>query len=673
MRLFRYSRWDGSMEPFPFHEDDILDQVSEQILTQGDVSSALRSLVQRGFRGRSGGRLPGVQEMLQRLRGRRQELLDRYSLDTVLDDLARQLKEIVDQERAGIDRRLEEVQARLRARTQDSQEPSLEEEMGRRLQLLAQKSREFLDSLPQDLAGQVSQLQGYEFMDQEARSRFDALLGSLRQRVADSYFKGVGQALTPEALKAVKEMLRDLNRQIEQRLQGRDGDFSSFMSKWGHLFGRQRPSSLDEMADGLNRQMAIMESLLQSLSPEQRQQLQAMTDSLFRDPELRQEISRFVANLEALHPMKGLRRTYPFHGEDGLALDEAVSLVERLQRMEDLERQLRRTQQGAGLEDVDLELVRSLLGDETEHEMAQLKRLTEVLEEAGYVKRIGMRLELTPLAMRKIGQKALREIFLYIKSERPGDHTVTGAGPGVERGEGTKPYQYGDSFDLDLHQTLMSAVSRGREIPLRLEAGDFQVYVKEKLNQASTVLMIDLSLSMAMRGSFLAAKKVALALDNLIRTQFPRDMLYIVGFSTYAREVKAEKLPYLSWDEFDPYTNIQHGLATAQKLLSRCSGGTRQILMISDGEPTAHIEGGQLFLQYPPSPRTIRETLREVKRCTSKGIIINIFMLDRNSYLVEFVDQMTRLNGGRVFYTSPERLGEYVLVDYCRNRRRVFN
>ena len=218
----------------------------------------------------------------------------------------------------------------------------------------------------------------------------------------------------------------------------------------------------------------------------------------------------------------------------------------------------------------------------------------------------------------------------------------------------------------------MNSIVRGSSgIPVNMKAEDFEVYRPEQVSQASTVLMIDLSLSMAMRGNFVAAKKVALALDSLIRTKFPRDSLCIVGFSTYAREVKSEGLSSLNWDEFDPYTNIQHGLVWARKLLSRTPGGTKQIILISDGEPTAHMEGGQLFVQYPPSARTIRETLKEVKRCTHMGILINTFALDRNTYLVDFVDQMTRINRGRVFYTSPDRLGQYILVDYFSNRQRA--
>jgi len=263
-------------------------------------------------------------------------------------------------------------------------------------------------------------------------------------------------------------------------------------------------------------------------------------------------------------------------------------------------------------------------------------------------------------------------MFTSIKAERVGTHTTQVGGYGGERTEDTKGYEFGDSWDVHLNRSLMNAIARqAPEVPVNIEPRDFEVYGSEEVTRSSTVLMIDLSLSMVMRGNFLAAKRVALAMDNLIRTQFPRDDFYIVGFSTYAREVKPEKLAYLNWEEFDPYTNIQQGLVLAQKLLSKSYGGTKQVIMVSDGEPTAHVESGQLFMQYPPSPRTIRETLKEVKRCTGKGIRVNTFLLDRNAQLVSFIDQMTRINRGRVFYTSPERLGQYILVDYFSQRRKV--
>ena len=342
----------------------------------------------------------------------------------------------------------------------------------------------------------------------------------------------------------------------------------------------------------------------------------------------------------------------------------------QLQNMDDLERQIRRTRQGAP-DEIDRTLLEETLGPEARQALDQLTELADRLEREGYIRKVGGSFELSPKGMRKLGQRALQEIFAYIKKERVGGHQVERHGPGVEHTDETKPYEFGDAFTPHLQRTIMNAVMRDSSgTPVHIRPEDFEVYRTEQLSQAATVLMVDLSLSMAMRGNFMAAKKVALALDNLIRSKFTRDKLFIVGFSTYAREIKADRLPYLSWDEFDPYTNIQHGLAVSQKLLSKIKGGTKQIIMISDGEPTAHMEGGQLYLQYPPSPRTIRATLAEARRCTQQDIVINTFMLDRNSYLIDFIDQLTRINRGRVFYTTPDRLGQYILVDYLSSRKR---
>ena len=299
-----------------------------------------------------------------------------------------------------------------------------------------------------------------------------------------------------------------------------------------------------------------------------------------------------------------------------------------------------------------------------------IRRLAEVLEGGGYIRWAESRFELTPKGIRKIGHHALQEVFSCMQKDRFGPHPSASSGPGGETLEFPKKYEYGDPFQLHLQSTVMNAVRRGSGTPLKIQPEDFDVHESEHSSHAATVLMLDLSLSMVMRGNFQAAKKVALALDNLIRTQFPRDSLQMVGFSTYAKEVRPDRLPYLTWDEFDPYTNIQQGLAVARKLLSRSSGCTRQIVLVSDGEPTAHIQGGELFRQYPPSRRTLQETLKEVRRCTRQGIKINTFMLERSRPLVGFVERMTRINRGRVFYTSAEKLGEYLLVDYMTNRRK---
>jgi uncharacterized protein with von Willebrand factor type A (vWA) domain len=402
-----------------------------------------------------------------------------------------------------------------------------------------------------------------------------------------------------------------------------------------------------------------------------RQQLQDLLMDKVGDPEMRAELSELAANLELLYPMRDLRNQYPFRGDEELDLNQAMRLMDRMQSMDELERQLERTQYGGDIEDIDEEKLRELLGDEAAQTLEQLKQFLEILEEAGYIRRRGNTWELTPRGTRKIGQKALGEIYAQLKKDSFGRHALRESGIGVDRGDDTKGYEFGDPFHLALDKTLANALQReGPGVPVAIAPDDFEVYRSEQLTQTATVMMVDLSWSMALRGSFQAAKKVALALHNLISTQFSRDSLYIIGFSAYARELKAEELPYVRWDESVLGTNMHHAFMLAQQLLSKHKGGTRQIIMISDGEPTAHLERGRSYFAYPPSPITIRETLKEVKRCTKKNVTINTFMLDRNYYLKEFVNQVARINKGRVFYTTPDKLGQYILVDYVQNKRK---
>jgi uncharacterized protein with von Willebrand factor type A (vWA) domain len=370
-------------------------------------------------------------------------------------------------------------------------------------------------------------------------------------------------------------------------------------------------------------------------------------------------------------PMRDMRNQYPFRGDEEIDLNEAMRLMDRMQSMDDLERQLERTQYGGEIDDIDEEKLQELLGDEAAETLDQLKKFLEVLEEQGYIRRKGNNWELTPRGTRKIGQKALGEIYSQLKKDSFGKHIIKDGGRGGERTDDTKKYEFGDPFHLALDKTIMNSLQReGASVPVRLDKDDFEVFRTEQLTQTATVMMVDLSWSMALRGSFQAAKKVALALNNLIRSQFTRDSLYIIGFSAYARELQAEQLPYVRWDESVLGTNMHHALMLAQNLLAKHKSGTRQIIMISDGEPTAHLERGRSYFAYPPSPITIRETLKEVKRATQKGIVINTFMLDRNYYLKEFVNQVAKINKGRVFYTTPDKLGQYILVDYVQNKKK---
>lgn len=676
MYVYRYSRRDDSLEGDELLAEELMEELSNQLMSHGSLSRALHVMRQTGIGEEGEKKVKGLLNLLKQLRTKRQELLDKYKLSELMNDLRRRLDQIVEAEREGIKKRLEEARQRYEdARSGESSlSASDQEALLRMLERLSERNNAFLDSLPKDVGGAIDKLKDYEFTDSGAKEQFDDLMQTLQKLVAESHFRDLHQRLqgmSPENMATLKEMVKHLNRMLEERMAGRQPDFEGFMEKFGAMFGEQPPSSFEQLIEEIQRQLAQMQSLMASLDAESREALQKTLNAAIRDEELQRELSKLVAYMENFLPLKYLRRQYPFQGEEPVTLTEAMKLIERLQRMDELERRLRRTQQSGSIEGLTGQEVQELLGEEAYRELEKLKQMIQVLEEAGYIRESAGEYELTPRGMRKIGHKALMDIFTFLKRDRLGQHEDQRCGVGIDSFEDTKGYEFGDPFFLHVERSLMNAIQReGAALPLRMSQDDFEVYRPEHLSRSSTVVMLDLSLSMAMRGNFYAAKRVALALHNLIQTRFPRDGLYIVGFSTYAREMKPESLPYALWDEFDPYTNMQHGFLIARKLLSKGGSGNKQIIIITDGEPTAHIEHGQLFLQYPPSLRTVDETLREVKRCTEKGIIINTFMLDTNRYLKDFVDRLTKINRGRVFYTTADKLGEYVLVDYIANKRR---
>jgi uncharacterized protein with von Willebrand factor type A (vWA) domain len=487
------------------------------------------------------------------------------------------------------------------------------------------------------------------------------------------YFQGLSQgiqSLTPEDMKRIREMVKDLNQMLRDKAAGKEPDFEEFMRKHGQFFG-PNVKNLDDLVEELARRTAQMQSLLDSMTPEMRQQLQEMMDELLRDDRLKWDLAELAANLEQFYPMDELRRQYRFSGDEDVSLDEAMRLMEQLQELDQLEQQMQLAERQGNPHNVDPNQVEKLLGPEARQQLDQMNDYLRKLEEAGYIQRRGNQMELTARAIRKIGQKALQEVFARLKQDRLGKHQTAKAGAGTERTEDFKKYEFGDVFDLNIQETLMNALERqGSGTPVKMKPDDFEVHRMELLTHASTVVMLDVSLSMLMRGYFFTAKKMALALDSLIRTQFPRDNLYLLVFSDRARQLKPKQLAELNGDYEMHGTNIQHGMALARKLLGRHKGGTRQIIIVTDGEPTAHIEGGQVFFAYPPTRRTFQETLAEAIRCTREGIVINTFMMDRSPYLTAFIEQMTKINRGRAFYVAPGRLGDYVLVDYLAQKRR---
>ncbi len=656
---FTYSRWDGTQKGFELDADGLLESLTDDLLYHGDVNAALRRLMQEGMQDLNGDRLAGLRELMQKLRARRQEIEGRGDLGGVYSEIADELNDIVDDERHAIENYTAE------ARNSGDE---------RRAELAGQaaQDRNFrLDMLPADLAGKVSELQHYDFQSKQAQQRFELLLDKLRQQLMQQnldQMSGAMQNMSPADMQRMKDMLSELNKMLERRQRGVDPQFEEFMKNFGDFFP-EAPKTLDELLEIMARRMAAAQAMLNSMTPEQRAQLQALSDQLLEDMDLRWQMDQLAQNLQSMFPEMGWNRRYDFEGQDPIGFQQAMQSMQELSELDQLENLVKNASNPAALAEVDIDRVRELLGDDAARSLRRLAELARMLEDAGLIERKEGRLALTPRGLRKIGANALRDLFGKLDADALGGHQISRVGVGHERTYDTKQYEYGDSFQLDLQGTLRNALHRrGPGVPVKLTAEDFEIERTEHLTRSSTVLMLDLSLSMPMRDNFLPAKKVAMALHSLISMQFPRDYLGIVGFGEVARELKADQLPEVSWD-FVYGTNMQHAFALSRRMLDRQSG-SKQIIMITDGEPTAHVTAsGDVFFNYPPVRETVEATLREVMRCTRAEIRINTFMLDADVGLRSFIERLTRINHGRAFFTSADSLGNYVLVDFLEHKR----
>ena len=710
----RYSRWDGTQQIGPLSAEDLMQAMSDDLMQDGDVNRAMQRLFRWGFQKPDGQDVPGLQGLLQRLRDRRQEQLDRFNLQSMLSDIQERLEQIVETEREGIARRLDEARQQQRGSqgTPDSGEsgvnraeasrdgeaaqgqdqPGADQSGGERgegasseggepdllrlLEAMAERRLKQLDALPDDPPGAIRGLTDYDFMSPEARQQFQDLLDMLQQQMMQQTFQGMQQALsqmTPDDLAEMRQMMQELNEMLEAKQRGEETGFQEFMHRWGQFFGPGL-NSLDDLIERMQQQMGAMRQLMQSMSAEQQAELQGMMQAAMQDPGLREQMGRLSENLGALIPPDQWRRGFQFSGDESLTLAEAMRLMDRLNEYDELEAEFRDVRDWNDLARMDDDKIRDLLGEEEGEQLEQLRQIARMLEDAGYIRQTRRGYELTPQGVRKIGEKALTDIFADLKRDRSGQHDLRREGGAGDRTDDSKPYEFGDPFLLDIPKTIMNAVQRGERPEdtgaVRLSPRDFEVYRTEFSTRSATVLMVDMSRSMLYNGCFNAAKRVALALDSLIRGKYPRDHLSIIGFSYLAQEIKPSELPSIDWNEYNYGTNMQHGFQLARQILGREKGANRQIIVITDGEPTAHFDDGHVRFSYPPTPKTLQETLREVIRCTRDGITINTFMLERSPYMVQFINDLMRINTGRVFVATPDRLGEYILVDYVANKRK---
>ena len=657
---FTYSRWDGTQKGFDVDADSLFEQINDDLIYHGDVNAALRRLMNQGFRDRNGDQVKGLQEMLKKLREQRKEKLDRFDLGGIYNEIAEELNDIVDEERLGIEQALRDANNSDDPRRRDNAEADA---MDRNFRL---------DTLPDDLAGKVRELQSYDFASKDAQQRFDNLMDRLREQLMKQTFENVSESMrnmTPEDMQRMKEMMAALNEMIEKRNRGEDPGFEEFMEKYGDFFP-DNPQSLDELLENLAQQMAAAQQVFNSMTPEQRDQLRQLSEQLLGDMDLTNEMQQLSQNMQAMFPQMGWEQGRDFNGSEPANFEQAMDAMKEISDLDAMEQMMRQASTPSQLDEVDLDRVRDLLGDDAAASLERLAQLTKTLKEQGLIEQRDGRLELTPKGMRRIGADALRDLFAKLQKDKAGQHQMERNGSGHDRNFETKQYEYGDPFRIDLQRTIMNALRRETGTPVRLQQDDFEIERTEHLTQTSTVLLLDLSMSMELNDRLLPAKKVAIALQSLITSQFPRDYLGIIGFSYTAYPLKPDELIAAKCDYYQG-TNMHHALTMARKLLAR-ETGTKQIIMVTDGEPTAHVmDNAGIYFNWPPVPATLEATMKEVLRCTKEGITINTFMIDADHGLIRFVEQLTRVNRGRAFFTDSANLGDYVLVDFLEGRRQT--
>ncbi len=441
---------------------------------------------------------------------------------------------------------------------------------------------------------------------------------------------------------------------------------------------RKLDEALDVERDTLEQageaeRAARLKELIERLPHRLSEALERLRDHPLADAQARGALEDLLDELDDIRRLEEFQRRYGdlFHGPQALSYEEALELMRAMERLKQLEEQLL----SGNLETVDLENLRALLGEQALRNFQVLKEVMQLLVSAGYLTRREGRAQLSPKGVRKIGQLALRDIYQGLLRDRAGGHGTDHRGAIELRPEESKSYQHGDPMVLDLVATLKKALARRGGTPLDLRPEDFEVYAATQTTTTSTVLLLDMSWSMSWEGRFAAAKKVAMAMESLVRARYPRDFFAIVGFFTRAVELKLRDLPEASWNMGDPFTNLQDGLRVAAELLARHPSNNQHIIIITDGQPTAYFLRGRLYCEWPLSfggisMRAAQETLKEVERVTRRGIVINTFMLDDSPSLRAFVERMTRINKGRALYTRPDRLGEYLLVDYIAKKRK---
>ena len=660
----RYNRWSGSQDPFPadVSPDAVLEEISEDLLSGYDADAALQRLLRRGL-GQRQGRVMGLDDLRQRIEQARQRELGRMGLEGPLQQVAQRLAEIESLERTAL---------------QLADDPAQADRHG-----------EQLDALPTDPAARLSALNDYQWYDEGAAAAFRELLEQLRRDVAEATLGRLASALgslSAEDLQRTQDLLADVNAMVAKRERGEDvtADFAAFKQRYADLMaGLANPETLDDLLEELARRMAAMSQMMAGLDADQRAQLAQLSSELLADLDLSFQTEQLTRSLQRLYPELGWDESVSGAmpgGQESGSLPATVDWVEHLRSYEDLGAALHQDYPGARLEDVDEDALRRALGDDAVHDLRALREVERVLEEAGAASRQQGRLELTPRGIRKLGERSLARIYDRAVTGAPGSHRASGSGGDGELTGATRPYRFGDPFRLDVGRTIGNALRRGTSSTpatssaappapsrVRLRPDDFELAEAERRVRAATVLLLDMSFSMPLRGNWVPAKRLALALHSLIDGSFPEDRFDVVGFSDYARRVQPRDLFATGWERVQG-TNMQHAFMLARRLLGAHPDAEQQVIMVTDGEPTAHLEGDTPSFEWPPHPRTLQLTMMEARRLTGSGTTLNVFLLDHEPGAAAFIEHMVSSVGGRIFYPDLDDLGSVVVHDFLHRR-----
>ena len=648
MNQVRYGAWHGGPDPLepPYDVRQALDDIGDDVLAGMSPRSALNRLMRLGPGGRN-----GLDTLRQAARNRARELRRNHRLDGTLDQVRELLDAAVTEER--------------RALFPDPDDS-------------ARMAEAELDALPKDTSRAVRALADYQWRSPVAREKYQQIQDLLRSEVLDAQFAGLRDAMqsaTPADLARVREMMHALNEMLDADARGQhtQEQFDEFMREYGSFFP-DNPRNLEELVDSLARRAAAAQRLLDSLTPEQRAELAGLMEQALRDAGLAEEMGRLQSSLRAARPDLGWGGSERMTGDQPMGYSDATGALAELADLDELTELSLQDYPGASLADIDEEMVERALGRSAADQLAALRRIERELQDQGYLQRTSKGLQLTPRAMRRLGATALRRVFAQLDSRGRGGHDVRDAGAAGEITGASREWQFGDEQPFDVVRTVRNAVLRTAtdvrdDSRIHVRAEDFEIIETERRSCAAVALLVDMSYSMELRGTWGEAKTTAMALHALVTTKYPQDAIEIIGFSDYARVMSPRGLIDHDWDRVQG-TNLQHALMLARRHIDKHRNAEPVIMVITDGEPTAHIAAdGFADFAWPPTRETIAATLAEVERCTRRGAVINVFMLDDEPRLVAFMHEVGRRNGGRVLMPSRGRLGEYVVSDYLRARR----